>query len=45
VIAIMCMVAALLAFSLGGALALLLARRQSPPAQAAEPAPPVHGQR
>jgi hypothetical protein len=45
VIAIMCLVTALLAFSLGGALALLLARRQAPPAQAAEPAQPVQHRR
>jgi hypothetical protein len=41
VIALMCLVAALLAFSLGGALALLLARRSGPPARAAEPASAV----
>ncbi len=39
VIAAMCLVAALLAFSLGGALALLLARRTPPPAHTADPGP------
>jgi hypothetical protein len=39
VIAVMCLVAALLAFSLGGALALLLARRAPSPAHASDPGP------
>jgi hypothetical protein len=38
-ILVMCLIAALLAFSLGAALALLLARRGEPPARAAEPGP------
>jgi hypothetical protein len=43
VIAIMCLVAALLAFSLGGALALLLARRAPPAPHAADPGPVLQG--
>jgi hypothetical protein len=45
VIAIMCLVAALLAFSLGGALALLLGQEQAPPAQAADPGPALQQHR
>jgi hypothetical protein len=37
-IVLMCLVAALLAFSLGGALAMLLSRRSEPPASAGPPA-------
>ena len=40
-IAVMCLVAALLAFSLGGALAMLLSRRGEPPPRAGTPAPGV----
>jgi hypothetical protein len=38
-ILLMCLVAALLAFSLGGALAMLLSRRGAPPASAGAPVP------